>query len=106
MMRFLADENFDNDILRGVLRRNPALDVVRVQDTEAYQAEDTLVLAWAARENRILLTRDIRTMPDFAYERVAAGQFMPGVLVVSDQAPIGQVIADLLLIIQASEAAE
>jgi hypothetical protein len=45
-------------------------------------------------------------MPDFAYERVAAGQFMPGVLVVSDQAPIGQVIADLLLIIQASEAAE
>jgi hypothetical protein len=26
------DENFNNDILRGALRRSPQLDIVRVQD--------------------------------------------------------------------------
>ena len=28
-IRFLVDEDFDNDILRGVLRRKPDLDIVR-----------------------------------------------------------------------------
>ena len=28
-MKWLVDENFDNDILRGILRRAPAIDIVR-----------------------------------------------------------------------------
>jgi hypothetical protein len=32
MLKFLADENFDNTIVRGLFRRNPMLDMVRVQD--------------------------------------------------------------------------
>jgi hypothetical protein len=32
MVAFAADENFNNDILRGLLRRKPDLDIVRVQD--------------------------------------------------------------------------
>jgi hypothetical protein len=32
MLQFVADENFNNDILRGIRRRNPEVDVVRVQD--------------------------------------------------------------------------
>ena len=105
-MRFLADENFDNDILRGVLGKTDDFDVIRVQDTDVYQAPDPLVLAWAAQENRILLTRDLSTMPDYAYQRIAAGLSMPGMFVVNDQTPIGQVIADLLTINGASDAAE
>jgi len=31
-VKWLADENFDNDILRGVFGRSPGFDVVRVQD--------------------------------------------------------------------------
>lgn len=31
MLRFLADENFNNDIVRGVLRGDPVVDIVRVQ---------------------------------------------------------------------------
>ncbi len=27
-----ADENFNNDIVRGLLRREPKLDIVRIQD--------------------------------------------------------------------------
>nr|WP_309745308.1 DUF5615 family PIN-like protein [Chamaesiphon sp. OTE_20_metabat_361] len=55
MLKLLADENFDNTILRGLLRRQPDIDIIRVQDTEFYGANDPTVLAWAAQENRILL---------------------------------------------------
>lgn len=32
MLRLLADENFNGDIVRGLLLREPDLDIVRVQD--------------------------------------------------------------------------
>jgi len=32
MLALAADENFNNDIVRGALRRKPDLDFVRVQD--------------------------------------------------------------------------
>ena len=106
-MRFLADENFDNDILRGVQRANPDFDVIRVQDTEIYQADDPIVLAWAAEEGRILLTHDEKRWPDYANERVAAGLSMPGVIRDrNDQAPVGQIIEELLIFIGASDPSE
>ncbi|HVU10208.1 MAG TPA: DUF5615 family PIN-like protein [Phototrophicaceae bacterium] len=69
-MRFLADENFDNTILRGVLQENPDFDFIRVQDTEIYEADDPTVLAWAAQQSRILLKHDVKTMSRYAYDRV------------------------------------
>ena len=44
MLRFLADENFDNAIVRGLLRRQPDLDIIRVQDTELSGANDPKVI--------------------------------------------------------------
>src|SRR4051812_26049205 len=105
-MRLLADENFNNDILHGLLRRNPEFDIVRVQDTEIYQAADPVVLAWAAKENRILLTHDLKTMPPYAYERIAANLPMPGVFAVNNQMPLGQAIDELLTMLGASDAGE
>jgi predicted nuclease of predicted toxin-antitoxin system len=70
-MKFLADENFDNRIMRGILRRQPDIDIVRVQDLEIAGADDLTVLAWAAQAGRILLTHDERTIPHYVYERVA-----------------------------------
>lgn len=32
MLRLLVDENFNGSIVRGVLLRNPDVDLVRVQD--------------------------------------------------------------------------
>lgn len=77
MLRFLADENFNNDVLRGVLRRNPELDVVRVQDVGLMGVDDPTILEWAANEERVLLTHDVETMTHYAYERVAAGKRCP-----------------------------
>ncbi len=58
MVRFLADENFNNAILRGLLRRKPDIDIVRVQDVGLSGASDPEILAWAAREDRLVLTHD------------------------------------------------
>jgi hypothetical protein len=50
MLPLAADENFNNDIVRGLLRRNPRLDIVRAQDVGLSGAGDEAVLEWAARE--------------------------------------------------------
>jgi predicted nuclease of predicted toxin-antitoxin system len=78
-VRLAADENFNGHIVRGILRRRPDLDLVRVQDTQMYRAEDPELLTWAAREGRVVLTHDTGTMTRFAYERIAAGLPLPGV---------------------------
>lgn len=106
MIRFLADENFNGRILRGVQRERPDADIVRVQDTPLYEASDPDVLAWAAEEGRIVLTHDIETMVGFASDRIENELAMPGLIVVRDTVPIGQVVADLLIILDASEPEE
>lgn len=103
MIRFLADANFNGRIVRGVLRERPDADIVRVQDTVIYQADDPTVLEWAAQEGRILLTHDFETMLGYANHRIAAGLKMPGVIAVRDTLPVGQVITDLQIIMGASE---
>lgn len=105
-MKWLMDENFNGRILSGLLTRYPDLDVVRAQDTELYQQPDPVVLEWAAQENRILVTHDIGTIPDYAYERVEQGLVMPGVLIVPKKLDIGTAIRELATIIEASEAPE
>lgn len=50
MSRFAADENLDNDIIRGVLRVEPTVDIVRLQDVGLRGADDPTVLEWAAGE--------------------------------------------------------
>jgi predicted nuclease of predicted toxin-antitoxin system len=79
---------------------------VRIQDVGLSGLDDPAILAWAAENNRIVLTHDRTTMPDHAYARAAAGQPMPGVFIMSDRIPTGQVIKELLLIDACSEQAE
>ena len=98
MVAFAADENFDGAVLGGLMARVPELDMVRVQDTELAGAHDPMVLEWAAREGRVLLSHDRATLTAFAHERVDAGQPMPGVIQVRVGMSIGAVIDDLELI--------
>ena len=97
-MRLLADENFNNDIVRGLMRRKTDLDIVRVQDVGLSGADDPTVLEWAAKEGRILLTHDVSTITNYAYERISAGRAMPGVFEVSRELLLGVVIEDILLL--------
>jgi predicted nuclease of predicted toxin-antitoxin system len=106
VIRLLVDQNFNGLILGGLTRRDPDLEVVHVRDAGLAAAPDPIILEWAATQDRVLLTHDRRTIPPFAYSRVAAGQRMPGVFLVSDDMSIGQSIDEILLAVHCFSADE
>jgi len=73
-----------------------------VQDVGLSGQPDALVLSWAAEAHRIVLTHDVNTLVAAAYVRVTAGLAMPGVFAVNQAAAIGQVIDDLVLLVECS----
>jgi hypothetical protein len=102
MIRLMIDEDFDNDILRGLLRRLPGLDVVRVQDVGIAGRSDPEVLEWAANAGRVLLSHDVSTMVAHAYSRVALGLSMPGLFAVPQSVPIGIAIEEIVTLAECS----
>ena len=102
MLKLAVDENLNNDILRGLCRLLPSLDIVRVQDVGLAGADDARVLDWAASVDRVLLTHDVATMTAAAYERVARGQSMPGIFEIPTSVSTRQAIDDLRLIVEGS----
>jgi hypothetical protein len=105
-MRFLADENFNNQILRGLLRRVPDADITRVQDTELAGKPDPDVLEWAAENGYIVLTHDVNTMRGDYYDRLNTGLPLPGLFLIHGDNPVGPIIESLVLIARASEESE
>jgi hypothetical protein len=73
VIAFLVDQNFNEHIVDGLTRRDPALEFTHVRDVGLAAAPDPAVLDWAGGNGRVLLTHDRGTIPAFAYERVAAG---------------------------------
>lgn len=101
-MKFLVDENFNLQIVRGVLLASPKLDIVTVFSVGLSGEDDPVILSWAAAKDRILLTHDGTTMTRHAYDRVESGARMPGVFEVSRKVPVRSAIDDLLLIAECS----
>jgi hypothetical protein len=102
MLRLLIDENFNQRILRGLRLRVSSLDYVVVQETVMQGLKDPPLLQEAAVLDRVLLTHDLKTVPRHAYERVAAGESMPGIIAVPADLPIGQAIEDLHTVLECS----
>jgi hypothetical protein len=104
--RFLVDENIDPDLVLGLKRRIGGIDIVRVQDVGLRTSDDPTILQWAVDEGRVLISRDIKTVPTFAHDRVAAGLAIPGVLVLPPTVSMAVAIDDLSVIAGATEAGE
>jgi len=85
----LVDQNFNERIVRGLVRSEPAIDLLRVRAIGLSAAADPVILERAALEGRVLSTHDRQTIPGFAYARVAAGEPMRGVFLISKKLPIG-----------------
>src|SRR5438067_6820808 len=98
MLRLASDADVHGEILRGLRRRLPEIDLVRVQDALPEGAPDPEVLAWAAAQNRVLIPNDRNTMVGFAYRRVAAGEPVPGLIATTNEQSIGSAIDDILLV--------
>ncbi len=95
MLRLLFDQDFNHNILRGLFLRLPNLDGATSLQAGLNEASDPELLDWAASQSRIVVTHDVNTMPDQAYERIRQGERVAGVFVVPQELPIGQAIAEL-----------
>jgi hypothetical protein len=104
--RFLADQDFNDHIIRGVLRREPAIDFVRLRDVGLEMRSDAEILAYAAAENRIIVSHDVHTMSAAAQVRLAAAQPISGLLLIHQLTALAPVIDNLILIWAASDAEE
>jgi hypothetical protein len=98
VLRLASDADVHGEIIRGLRRRLPKIDLVRVQDVLPEGTPDPEVLAWIALENRVLITNDRNTMVGFAYQRLAAGESVAGIIVTTNEQSIGSAIDDILLI--------
>jgi hypothetical protein len=103
MLRLLIDHDLDQDVLRGLLRRVPDLDSVTAYEIGMSEAPDPELLAWAAEAGRVIVTHDRTTMPAHAARRLAAGDDIAGVIVVSRRITISTAIDQLEIVVLCSE---
>jgi Domain of unknown function (DUF5615) len=106
MLRFAADENFNNDVVRGLLRQRPGFDLIRIQEAGLCGVEDPEVLAWASEQGRVLLSHDVNTMTEFASARVRQGLRMPGLILAGREVPMRAAIQDILLLAECARPEE
>ncbi|MEX0704915.1 MAG: DUF5615 family PIN-like protein [Planctomycetales bacterium] len=97
MLRLASDADVHGEIIRGLRRRLPKIDLVRIQDALPQGTPDHEVLAWASEESRILITNDRSTMIGIAHQRVASGDSI-GLIATTNEQSIGSAIDDILLI--------
>ena len=81
----------------------PDLDSVTAYEVGLSRAPDPELLRWAAEVGRVLVTHDRRTMPTHAARRLAAGDDIAGVIVVSRLIPISIAIDELEIAVMCSE---
>lgn len=96
-VRFQADADLSPAIGRGLRRREPSIDFRAAAGVIADGAPDQDVLRIAAEAGRVLVSRDVGTMPGHFADFIQQ-QESPGLLLIPSQRPIGNVIEGLLLV--------
>lgn len=102
-VQFQADEDLDRDIVTGLRRRETSI-VFEIIPTPGLPKGtlDPAVLAFAAGQGRILVSHDLKTMPQHFADFLASGQHSAGLVLVPRKLPIAQVIEELYLIWEAT----
>jgi predicted nuclease of predicted toxin-antitoxin system len=104
-IRFQADADLNQIILLATIRREPSIDFQTAQAAGLADLKDPEVLALTAREGRVLVSHDQKTMPRHFAEFIAHIP-SPGLLIIPQHLPISAAVEDLLLIWFATEAEE
>ena len=104
-VRFQADADLRQAIVTGIVRKQPNLDLQSANEAGLEGIKDPEVLAIAARDGRVLVTHDRKTMPT-EFGQFIFSQPSAGVLIVSQSLPISEVIDALILVWEASTAEE
>src|SRR6266540_3715309 len=100
-IRFQADDNLDERIVRGLRRRELSADFRTAHAARLKGLRDEKVLALCAADGRVLVTQDRRTMVAHFRQFVAASE-SPGVILVRRRARIAELIDELHLIWECS----
>ena len=82
------------------------MDFASAVDAELEGIGDAEILESAASENRVLVSHDRRTMLHQFRERLIAEEFCPGLLIVSQDAPIGPVVEAIIVLWSVCDPAE
>src|SRR5712692_8613534 len=101
-VRFQADADLKHAIVNATLRREPMIDFQTAVSSGLANRDDNEVLAIAARDGRVLVSHDHRTMPTHFGEFIRNNK-SPGVVIASQRLPISVVVEELLLIWFASD---
>ena len=104
-VRFQADADLRQAIVTGVIRRQPKLDFQSANEAKLEGLKDREVLEIAAREGRVLVTHDRKTMPT-EFGNFIISQSSSGVLIVSQDLPVREAIDAIILVWEASTAEE
>lgn len=104
-VRFQADADLNQIIVKATLRLDPSIDFQTAQAAGLAGLSDPDVLRLAAQQGRILVSHDFRTMP-WHFGQFVLTENSPGVLIVSQKLPAAQAAENLLLIWLATEPKE
>jgi len=104
-IRFQADADLNQRIVRAVRRVQPAIDFRTADEAQIRSLNDPEVLATAGAEGRIVVTHDRNTMP-VHFATFIGTQSSPGVFVLSQYLPLKLAMEELIMIWEASEAEE
>jgi Domain of unknown function (DUF5615) len=105
-IRFQADNDLKFAIVKAVRRREPAVDFASAREAGIEGVGDPELLERAAKDDRVLVSHDRRTMLNYLRKHLAAGKPSPGLLVVSQGAPIGLVVEAIVLLWAVADPAE
>lgn len=107
-VRFLLDEHIPLAVKNGLLQRQPRLDVLCMGDPEGppLGTPDPHILRFLEVTQRALVTRNRRSMWQHVVEHWQAGRHLWGLFWVPRGMSYGELIRQLLLIWEASEAEE
>lgn len=104
-IRFLADADLRQTIVRGLKRREPIIDFLPQLGVIAEGLEDPLVLKLAAELNRVLVSHDFETMPGHFYRFIATTP-SPGLILIPQARTTAEAIDELSLLWACMEPAE
>ena len=107
-LRFLLDEHLPLRLKGAIQRLEPLVDVLRIGDNGAPSLGtlDPDALIYLTTTQRLLVTDNRKSMPGHLADHATAGFQHWGIFVVSKEAPIGALAAELHLYWEASEAEE
>lgn len=104
-IRFQADADFNENIVAGVLRREPQVDFRTALQGGLRGLDDMQALALAAQDGRVLVSHDRKTMP-VQFAEFVRSNTSPGLFIVSQKTDLLSAIEGLLLVWAATEAEE